>query len=141
MHDEVIEGDYEGNYIITDTSFFGNLKGFEIHRVLFCKNIPLNEETIENWEIVSKNENKSLGNLVKRGLIGGFLFGGLGLVAAAVTAKSEGVYVIINFKNGKRSLVQLSDETFSKFRFKLGKLEVNQQTKDNQNLTQNLKEE
>ena len=56
----------------------------------------------------------SASSAISRGLVGSFFLGPVGLLAAA-SAKKKGVHVIaIEFKDGKRSLIEVDDKIYKK---------------------------
>ena len=98
----VLEGDYKGKGIIFQ-------KGSLIIVVNFFKSYPINKTTVDSYEVIDESAQKSVGSAVARGAVGSLLLGPIGL-AAAVTAKKKGVYMVaIQFKDGKRSLIEIDD--------------------------------
>lgn len=104
---KVIAGDFEG-YIVV--GFFGSLS---INKPLsFSPGIPLNKDTVTNYELVTEETRKSASSGIARGAIGGFILGPIGLLAG-LSAKNKGTYnVIINFKDGKKSLLEIDDKFY-----------------------------
>ena len=65
--------------------------------------------TITEYEVVTEDMRKSAASGVARGLVGGVLLGGVGMVAGAVSAKNIGSYqVAVEFVDGKKSLLEVS---------------------------------
>lgn len=103
--DVVIAGDYEGKYV-------GNTVNGGYISIGFLTTVCINKETVESYEIVTEEQRKSASSAVTRGLVGTALLGPVGLLAG-LSAKSKGSYqMIINFKDGKRSLIEVNDKTY-----------------------------
>ena len=103
---EVIAGDYKGEPIC--------VAGGEstICRGLFKKSIGLNSKTVESYELQDSSSQKSAASAVGRAAVGAFVLGPVG-IAAGLSAKSKGTYtVVINFKDGKRSLVEVGEKEY-----------------------------
>ncbi len=101
----VIAGDYKGKFV--SVSF----KAPYID-ISFLQKVYISKETIENYELVTEEKRKSASSAVTRGLVGGALLGPVGLLAG-LSAKSKGSYqIIINFKDGKRSLLEVDDAIY-----------------------------
>ena len=95
----VLEGDYKHKAVIMQG-------GKAVLNVGLMKNLKLDSSTIDQIEVVDEDSQKSMGSA------GALLLGPLGVVAAA-TAKTKGVHVVaIQFKDGKRSLLELDDTRF-----------------------------
>ncbi len=106
--DRVIKGDYAGAYCISLFSdyLYLNVNGAEI---------PLTKETIQSYEVVDESISKSATSAVLRAGVGALLLGPVGLLAG-VTAKQKGIYLIlIIFKDGKQSLIEISKKSYNKF--------------------------
>ncbi|SCL85117.1 hypothetical protein [Sporanaerobacter sp. PP17-6a] len=105
MINSVIAGDYKG-YVVK--------AGF--NSVSLCnwlKKIKLSKDIVENYEIINTEYRKSAASGAARGIIGGALLGGAGLIAGSISGKNKGKYQItIQFKDGKRSLLELDDLTY-----------------------------
>jgi len=101
----VIAGDYNGAGIAVGFNSITICKGF--------KRIKLTKDMVDSYEVVTEEHRKSATSGIARGLVGGALLGGVGLVAGAMSAKSKGTYqVAIQFKGGKRSLLLLDDNAY-----------------------------
>ena len=70
--------------------------------------------TVESYEVLDSEFSKSGTSAVLRAGVGAMFLGPVGLLAG-VTAKKKGVYtIIIHFKDGKNSLVEISQKTYKK---------------------------
>lgn len=99
----VLSGDYAGASLIADKS--GKL-------VLMANEGPLylDSTTVENYNVVNNSESRSAGSAVKRAAVGKAVFGRKAMIAGAATAKKVVTYEVgVNFKDGKRSLLQLDE--------------------------------
>lgn len=104
---KVIAGDYEGK-LLGGSSFAGAFISISIRQT-----VPLDKTTIESYELITDEHRKSAASGVGRGLVGGALLGPVGLLAGGLSAKSKGIYqVAIQFKDGKRSLVEIDDKIY-----------------------------
>lgn len=101
----VLEGDYKQKSV--------TMKGKTAVLVAgLMKQIPLDKTTIDQIEVVDEEQNQSMGSAMARGAVGSLLLGPFGAVAA-LTAKKKGVHVVaIQFKDGKKSLLELDDTRF-----------------------------
>lgn len=110
---KVIAGDYKGGQVSK------SLGTIYIARGLFGDNIYLNKINVESYEVVTDEHRKSAASGVSRGLIGGVLLGPVGLLAG-MSAKSKGTYqVAIQFKDGKKSLIEINDKLYKELVKKL----------------------
>ncbi len=106
----VIAGDYKGK-IIKNCIIFENVS-WNINKT---KMLPLNKDTVESYTLITEDIQKSLASGVIRGSIGEGLFGDAGMLAGALSAKNKGIYTIaINFKDGKRSLIEVDKNQYDK---------------------------
>lgn len=104
---KVIAGDYEGKKVDG-----GGLSPAFIMVGMF-KSINLDNKNVESYEIITDEHRKSAKSGVARGLMGGALLGPVGMLAGGVSAKSKGIYqVAIQFKDGKRSLLEIDDKIY-----------------------------
>lgn len=118
---KVLDGAYKGWLIVPRARYWI----FGENRLVIAKfpfSLPLTSQTIKGWEALSSSSDKDAMSMAGRALAGSFLLGPLGLIGGAATAKSKGTAVAIEFKNGKRSLVQLDPEMYAKFQFDLSRL-------------------
>ncbi len=69
--------------------------------------------TVESYELITDEHRKSAKSGIARGLVGGALLGPVGILAGGMSAKSKGIYqVAIQFKDGKRSLLEVDDKIY-----------------------------
>lgn len=102
---KVISGDYDGKYI----SCFSNSAYIIIK---LGHNLDLDNHSVANIIPLDDDSQISLASAATRGLIGELLLGPIGLVAAA-TAKRHGTHIVgIEFKDGKRSVVEIDDKIY-----------------------------
>ena len=105
MSNKVIAGDYEGYAIIKGTKGYVLGSGFK-------KQIPLNKQYIESYEVITEDIRKSAASGISRGIVGGALLGPVGLLAG-LSAKNKGTYQIaLQFKDGNRSLIEADDKVY-----------------------------
>ncbi|RKQ12275.1 hypothetical protein [Ureibacillus endophyticus] len=109
MSNTVIKGDYLGYTVINN--------GINISlNKLFKNTVILNENTVETYEVITEESKTSVSSAALRGGAGAVLLGPIGL-AAAFTARKKGIYtVVIVFKDGKKSVVELKEKEFKTFR-------------------------
>lgn len=102
---KVIAGDYK-NKLVSLT--FGDA----IILAGVLKKVRINKDTVESYEVMDQTSRKSVSSAVGRAAVGGFLLGPVGL-AAAVTAKSKGTHTIaLQFRDGRRSLLEVDDHIY-----------------------------
>lgn len=102
---KVIAGDYHGKLV---SSAFG----VAILSSGLFSSIPLDKTTIEEYEVLDESHKKSAVSAVGRGLVGGFLLGPAGLLAG-LSAKTKGIHIVaVQFKDGKKSLIEMDDKVY-----------------------------
>jgi len=102
----VIAGDYQGKQI---TCTLGNASLY----IGLIKSFELNKKNVESYELITDEHRKSASSGVARGLVGGALLGPVGMLAGGLSAKNKGIYqVAVQFKDGKRSLLEIDDKTY-----------------------------
>jgi len=75
--------------------------------------IYLTSETVESYEIVMEEHQNSSSYSAARGLTGGVILGPIGLALGAKTPSKNGIYqVAVQFKDGRRSLLELNDNLY-----------------------------
>lgn len=105
MVGKVIAGEFENQAIVIKGGKVVISKGFGGRVIDFT--------TITGYEVVTDDVRKSAASGVARGLVGGLLLGGVGMVAGAMSAKNTGSYqVAVEFVDGKKSLLQVSAKVY-----------------------------
>ena len=112
---KVLKGWCEGHRIKEKTGFTGKTKGIYIENML--RNTPLDVSTVKSWQKVSESGDKDAVDMGLRGLGGWLILGPLGGLIGAATTKAEGAIVAIEFKNGKKALVQMEQKLFGFFSY------------------------
>ena len=103
----VIAGDYLGSAIIAEPG------GRLVLMASVGGPMYLNSETIAKYEVANDSQSRSTGSAVKRAVVGKALLGRKGMVAGAATAKkTTSCEVSVDFKSGKRSLLQLDEAAY-----------------------------
>lgn len=104
MLSSVIAGDYQGYAVKKGPKGVAVGKGFKL--------IYLTKDNIESYEIITEDIRKSAASGISRGIVGGALLGPVGLLAG-LSAKNKGIYQIaIQFKDGKKSLLEVDDKIY-----------------------------
>lgn len=106
----VVAGDYSGfitfkgdkkGLLITENKFFGAKKTF------------INKSTVDRYELVMQEGSSSMSSGVVRGAAGAALFGGIGAIAGANSAKKSNDYTVsIIFKDGIKALCELDNAMY-----------------------------
>lgn len=102
----VIAGDYEGKELVCG--------GGEVSIYLtWKKQVPIDRSTVESYELVDSQSSKSMSSGVLRGAVGAAVLGPIGAVAGAISAKNKGAHtLVVNFKDGKRSMIVANDKAY-----------------------------
>lgn len=104
---KVVAGDYIDKPIVRVGMFASIAVG------IFKKNVDLDKNNIASYELITDEHRKSAASGIARGLVGGALLGPVGLLAG-LSAKNKGIYqVAIQFKDGKRSLIEVDDKIYN----------------------------
>ncbi|HJV45278.1 MAG TPA: hypothetical protein VJ824_06080, partial [Bacillota bacterium] len=102
---KVVAGDYQGKMV-------GQVFGVPYISTGFTKSMNLDKTTVESYELVDESSRKSATSAVGRGLAGGLLLGPVGMLAG-LSAKSKGTHTVaVEFKDGKRSLLEIDDKIY-----------------------------
>lgn len=111
---KVLAGDYEGkNIMIGQQGFFSKEEIFLFTG--FTKKFPLNKETVASYELITEEHRKSAVSGVTRGLVGGALLGPVGLLAG-LSAKNKGTHtLVLEFVDGKKSLIEVNEKIYKLF--------------------------
>jgi len=117
----VIAGDFTGVDVKLDPAGLC-LSGFTVEGYSVMR-VDVNRSTVERYELVNDEHQRSVASGIARGLVGNALLGSLGMLAGAVSAKERGIYQIAVFFRddgsraaycGKRSLLELDDKMYKK---------------------------
>ena len=102
---KVIAGDYKGQGVMLS---FGTPQ----ITLPFFKVVKIEKANVEDYEVLNETSRKSASSAIGRAALGAFFLGPVG-IAAGVTAKSKGTHqVAIQFKDGKRSLLEVDDKIY-----------------------------
>ena len=105
----VLDGAYKGKAV-------NNVTGKPYIPVSFGKKLYLNKDTVEAYEIITDDTRKSAASGIARGLVGGALLGPVGMLAGGLSAKNKkSVTLVVKFKDGQSSLIEVNDITFKAF--------------------------
>ena len=105
MMNRVIAGDYKRQGIMKVRN------GVCITLPMF-KSIKIAKETVAEYEVINTTVSVSSSSAMTRAAVGSFFFGPAGL-AAGLGAKRNGAYwIAVQFKDGKRSLLEVDDKLF-----------------------------
>lgn len=76
----------------------------------------ISKDTVDHYEVLDQESAKSMSSALTRGIVGGALFGQVG-IAAAVTAKTKNIYtVVVYYKDSdEKSLLEMDDKTYRLF--------------------------
>lgn len=108
----VTAGDYKGGVVGQKTKTKGSNELFVLPIGLFTKKIPIDNEHVEFYEVIDEESRASATSAVTRGAIGAALLGPIG-IAAALSAKKKGLHtVVLQFKDGKSSVVEIDKEIY-----------------------------
>lgn len=108
---QVIAGDYNGNKIyVAGGNQLGIGRAKDYGYITICA-----KPRIESYELITEDKVKSGTSAILRGMAGVALIGGVGILAG-LSAKNKGIYTIaIQWKNGKKSLIEIDDKLYKKF--------------------------
>lgn len=86
---KVVKGDYKGKIV------------WMLGRKVFIttslrKKVPLNDETVESYEVINAGDKGTARSMFREGIFG---------TAAAVNSPNKGILVKVVFKDGKKSLI------------------------------------
>lgn len=78
------------------------------------KGLELTKSNVELYESITEEKMKSGSSAIIRGAFGAAVLGPVGLLAG-LTAKNKGIYIIaIEWKNGKKSLIEVDEKIYKK---------------------------
>lgn len=103
---KVLAGDFQNGVILDE---FDKL----VISVPLKEKMVINAKTVKAYEVVTEESRKSASSSLVRGLVGGALLGGVGMVAGAVSGKNNDTYeVAVEFVDGKKTLLQLDGKAY-----------------------------
>lgn len=109
---KVIAGDYMGHGVIVD--------GVELAIVIkqtftSCEKLTLNKSTVLEYEVLDQKTRKSASSAVGRAFVGSVVLGPAGLFAGlSAKSKNAGAQVAVQFRNGKKSLLELNQKDYNR---------------------------
>lgn len=103
MSSKVVSGDYNSKPITVAGGVPVIVMGWNPKN-----NIKIDTDTVARYEVVSEGEKKMAG----RAAAGAILAGPLGLAVGALSAKAKGMLVAIEFRDGKKSLIECDQKTY-----------------------------
>ena len=103
MANRVVAGDYMGADVTLSRS------GLTLYSLVARAGTALNRDTVESYELVDTSRKKSATSAVGRAFVGSALLGPAGLLAGMTGKTREAHTVAVEFVDGKRSLMTLSD--------------------------------
>lgn len=107
---KVIVGDYNGYKVTSNGSYGCITNGSFLDAIAY-----LNKREVESYELITEDKVKSGTSAILRGMAGVALLGGVGILAG-LSAKNKGIYTIaIQWKDGKKSLIEIDDKLYKKF--------------------------
>ncbi len=101
----VVSGDYKGKVV-------SQAAGTAFISIGLFKTININRKTVDSYEVLNEEHQKSAASAVGRAAVGSLLLGPIGLLAG-FTAKTKGAfYIALQFKDGKKSLIEADDKVY-----------------------------
>ena len=101
---KVVAGDYKDYSVVT----FGN----KLYFMMFTKRVEVTSADVYKYEIIDDIKKSFWGTLIS-GAAWGTLFGTPGLIASTMSsARSKRLLLSIEFNNGKKSLIEISDSEY-----------------------------
>lgn len=101
----VIAGDYLYKSVST-------VLGMPAIGIGFGKSLFLDKDNVESYELITDEHRKSAVSGVSRGLVGGVLLGPVGLLAGLSAKNKSTMVVAIEFKDGKKSLIEMDGKVY-----------------------------
>ena len=105
----VVAGDYKG-YI----DFENKKKGLYIYGAFgLGKKTFINKDTVQSYEVIGGEGQKSMSSGIVKGAVGDALFGGIGAIAGASSGKNTEPYTVsIIFNDGTTCLCELDSDMY-----------------------------
>lgn len=111
MASKVIAGDYQGSGILVEPGSVYLAISYG-----WGKTLQLSKDNIKEYEIMDQKTRKSASSAVGRAFLGSVVLGPVGLFAGlSAKSKTTGVQIAIEFKDGGRSLIELSGKHYERF--------------------------
>ena len=108
---KVIAGDYEG-HSITRRFLDRYIVVAKVETAFTITDLELSKCNINSYEIITEEKVKSGSSAIMRGALGAAVLGPVGLLAG-LTAKNKEIHTIaIEWKNGKKSLIEIDDDYY-----------------------------
>ncbi len=108
IKNEVVNGDYKGRMVEVS----GGRPYIRDGNFGFGRKVFIAKDTVEGYEVMDEQHQKSAASAVGRAAVGSLLLGPVGLLAG-VSAKSKGSYMVaVQFKDGKRSLMEVDGNIY-----------------------------
>ena len=105
LKNSIVAGDYKGKSLIIENDLLYIVMG------LF-KKYPISRDTVEEYEVMDENSRISASSAIGRAFIGSVVLGPAGLLAAVSAKKKDTVVVAVQFKDGKKSLMELNGKYY-----------------------------
>lgn len=105
----VIAGDYQKSKIYYRTTWSG--KKLVIQAGIF-KVVPLDKKTVESYEVIEEESRISGASAIGRAAVGSFFLGNAGLAAGLTAKKRKTRLVAVQFKDGRKSLLEVNDKFY-----------------------------
>ena len=111
----VIAGDYMGKEVVTASMFGRTVAYIQVKTFPDIVTVDLNKNTVEFYEVIDgRNIGRSAVKAVGLSAVGAALIGPIGLLAG-MGSKNRSLYnVVISFKDGKSSLLEITDKDYSR---------------------------
>lgn len=102
---KVVAGDYKGK---------GVSAGFKcpVITLPMFKTIKLNADTVSIYEVLNQDSRMSSSSAVGRAIVGSAILGPIGMVAAMGAKNKESYMIALQFKDGKKSLLEVDNTIY-----------------------------
>ena len=106
---KVIAGDYEKKKICFKSTWSGKKV---VIQSSYIKVTPIDKNTVESYEVIEEDSRISATSAIGRAAVGSFFLGSAGLAAGLSAKKRKTRLVAVQFKDGKRSLLEVDDKIY-----------------------------
>ena len=96
----VIAGDYNGAAV---SAVLGSV---------MIGGMSVEKWTVEAYEVITEEHRKSAASGITRGLVGGAILGPVGLLTGLTAKKKDTYSIVIAWKDGKKSLIEVDDKIY-----------------------------